>query len=1068
MTCARGSVDRFLELRQRAGRQIRKKLRGRSGKIVKRPPDELRQHLLRRGAEGQRADEFLAEASRQLNLCGPKQGEIAAYLLREALGELVKLGGGKPFDLKESAKRVVTTSRLPTDAGGSNADLERMIDELEEALGDPNEVRLENALRIVTRRKPMRGDADLLDRFMKDLEKANRGLHARIDHQKAVDLYKDSIEVVESLFGPLAPRLASIDDLLKVREPSSSDVDRLLALVGDDRHFFYFFEKVEGPGWMRALIEQPILHPPKEGGWPAGPYLFRLIDSDPNLIRNWLAARAREDLNPQQAAFLLRIAVRLKSAADLIADLADGNLDWPHVEIQVESYLSGLSAQELRERGLRRLVIESLKALLAGERGSIDQHLAARVLEVALQALALGEQRRWLQILVHRLREVAEPEDEFKLLAMRPLGELSVDSRSRSGLELIAAAVRDGAEAATEGGLAPDEVVAMLEKLEQPLRRRFTAHYMQARGDVGMMAAKSFLIAQISTISRPTPEELALLRAVFAHGDNDFGVDVREALGPAPSTPQIDQLPGGEPMPEALRRPHSWLVAVPEDERGNWLEADRLLSERFGGASVDGVMFRVGTARFAGATSPIPYEELTPLDPKDAAKKIAGWQPPPEHSFLDPSAEGLANELTELVSKESRRWLATDPRQIVASLESPRYVAAYLDGLEKSVDQLELDQVRALIEATSAIQPASENARAEGHADADVWGYAAHRGVRLIRLLNERDLLENETFELAWATTAAAVRAREPGSNSDGDPLSRAINRPWSSAIETAISLASEDGSVDPRLLELLEECLVLERPDGELGRAIIATRLPWLRHVAPQWFSENEDLLIGEQGPNGLGMLTFVIYLEWGNPQETILAEQRKRVIAALDGSAADFALRHLLHGLIWGMEGFEAVTVCEILASRPELFSEAAKWLALAIEEPSEALERAIELWRETLGQALPPEASAGWGWFAVNEHINDETWLEFTLQTAAREKVNLSEPEEIAKRAERMAPNPKVLRLLSLLLDADPKAWELEEIGAVGLRLLRLAMGSDAKRKELRERLLERGFHDATEID
>jgi hypothetical protein len=35
------------------------------------------------------------------------QGEVAAYLLREALGALLKLGGEKPFDLKQSAQRVV-------------------------------------------------------------------------------------------------------------------------------------------------------------------------------------------------------------------------------------------------------------------------------------------------------------------------------------------------------------------------------------------------------------------------------------------------------------------------------------------------------------------------------------------------------------------------------------------------------------------------------------------------------------------------------------------------------------------------------------------------------------------------------------------------------------------------------------------------------------------------------------------------------------------------------------------------------------------------------------------------
>jgi hypothetical protein len=41
------------------------------------------------------------------------QGEVVAYLLREALVALLKLGGEKPFDLKQSAQRVVTASKLP-------------------------------------------------------------------------------------------------------------------------------------------------------------------------------------------------------------------------------------------------------------------------------------------------------------------------------------------------------------------------------------------------------------------------------------------------------------------------------------------------------------------------------------------------------------------------------------------------------------------------------------------------------------------------------------------------------------------------------------------------------------------------------------------------------------------------------------------------------------------------------------------------------------------------------------------------------------------------------------------
>ena len=80
-----------------------------------------------------------------------------------------------------------------------------------------------------------------------------------------------------------------------------------------------------------------------------------------------------------------------------------------------------------------------------------------------------------------------------------------------------------------------------------------------------------------------------------------------------------------------------------------------------------------------------------------------------------------------------------------------------------------------------------------------------------------------------------------------------------------------------------------------------------------------------------------------------------------------------------------------------------------SIEIDERSEALERVVELWREALGHDLPAEAYAGWGWFADNQHLDDEIWLDLTLQTAARDGVNLAEPDRIAGRAEGMAPDP-----------------------------------------------------------
>jgi hypothetical protein len=270
-----------------------------------------------------------------------------------------------------------------------------------------------------------------------------------------------------------------------------------------------------------------------------------------------------------------------------------------------------------------------------------------------------------------------------------------------------------------------------------------------------------------------------------------------------------------------------------------------------------------------------------------------------------------------------------------------------------------------------------------------------------------------------------------------------------------------------------LETCLVLPRPAGELARAIIATRLPWLRRIASEWFRANEELLLGAAAPEGLGELTFAIYLEWGRPSAELLGDQRARIVAALDGEGAEFALRHLIHGLFWELPDYAAGDVCDLLATRPERFSEAARALALALGEddgnsPGPPPGPALALWCAALDTDLPATAYTGWGFFAHADDVDQEKWLELTLRTAAISRVDLAESDEIAERAESLAPADRVLELIGLLLAADPKAWELERIGAVGLRLLRAGFGPEAARRELRERLLERGFNEATEID
>jgi hypothetical protein len=1008
-------------------------------------------------------------AAEQLSRDGEMQGEIVAYLLREALQALIKLGGKKPFDLKRSAERVVTTSKLPREGGGSREDLLRVIGQLEQALVDPNEVRLEDAVRIISRRRPLRGDTDLLRDYLKRLGETNRGVHAQIGRQDAVRLYGRTVDVIAALFGPLMPRFAGIEELLAIDPPTAEDAARLLSRVGDDRHLLYFFERVEGPGWLGALHEEAVLRPPAEGGWPAGPYLERLADEHPALVADWLRARAAEERSENQSYFLLRIATRLGvGVSALVADLAQGELESPNVTILVENYLEGLPDSELGQDGLRRLAIESLKATLAGDRRAGDLYLAAGILNVAIRGLGL-DPGRWLPVFVHRLRELAEKESTLQLQTIRPLAELRVDSRSRSGLELMTAALRDAAVGASAAGMSAEQVESALAAVPEPLRGRVVARWLAEREDIGR--ARDLVPGWIASEERPSPEQLDLLRLVFEHDDAEFAGRVRGALGPAPSAAEVVALDDEEALPAEIRRAHNWLVAVPDAERGEWRQSDKALDQRFGAASADGVLFRVGPARFAGAESPISTVELSALAPLEAARRVGAWEEPPGRSFLDPSAEGLADALGEVVKADLAAWLRCDSGEILAALAAPRYLASYLGALEKAPDDIPEAKIGEIVGTIAVVGDRAQAARAEKAEDSGDWAYASRLGIGLIGSLASR--LPDPDFERAWDAVAAAVGERPPEAAGEGDPLTRAINRPWSVALESAFALGGRGEGADPRLLDLLETCLHLQRPAGELARAIIATRLPWLRRVAPEWFRSNEALLLGAAAPEGLGELTFAVYLEWGRPSTELLADQRARIAAALDGEGAEFALRHVIHGLFWELSGYTPADVCDLLAGRPERFSEAARSLALALGEadgdtPGPPAGPALALWRAALAAGLPAEAYSGWGTFALAEAVDQGDWLELTLHTAALPRVNLAEPDEIAERAEKAPAGDPVLELLGLLLAADPKAWELERIGAVGLRLLRSGSGSTALRAELRERLLERGFNKAAEID
>jgi hypothetical protein len=346
----------------------------------------------------------------------------------------------------------------------------------------------------------------------------------------------------------------------------------------------------------------------------------------------------------------------------------------------------------------------------------------------------------------------------------------------------------------------------------------------------------------------------------------------------------------------------------------------------------------------------------------------------------------------------------------------------------------------------------------------------ADEAIKLLARLGDVAALPNHVADRAWAQVLDATRQRDDTSpfvdDQERDPVSVAINRPSMRAIDAAFSIGQDAEHVpNEKLLSLLDELLDLDGIDGLHGRAMLAARLPYLRNVAPAWFADREERIFGDAAPGRLGPATFDLYLEWGKPYGPLLQEQRDPLITALGGERHEDATQHLLHGLLWRLPDFDASSVADILIDAgTAAVSYAGQWLGWALADSEDIdLAPVTELWRELLDRRLDAAAYRGFGWMALNDRLDEDSWLTLTHETATATAGALDEPDRIAERAARSLGDSRAAIILARLLEDDPPPWDLERIGGRGLEVLRTTTDSEAA-ADLRERLLARGFYDA----
>lgn len=577
----------------------------------------------------------------------------------------------------------------------------------------------------------------------------------------------------------------------------------------------------------------------------------------------------------------------------------------------------------------------------------------------------------------------------------------------------------------------------------------------------------------------PTPELAGLAKRLSTAADAELEQQLVGALGAPPTLEELTSAPADR-MPAPWRRPYWWLAALPATVTDGWRTAAAILTAKYG-PPPSPHQPKLAVAVRVGAPSPYSTEELQELPPVEAATRIGSWRPT-ETGSSAPTTFGLADVLRQVVHARPAPWQDA-PIEIISALRHPISIAAYLNALVQLEAPLETDAGPAL--ASAAVfaarapwppPPLLQLVHDLGPPAGTEWRAVRSSAVLLIRRLWREAHGLGDAQPAAWTRVTAAVHDRADEPHASGrDAIDGALNRPSMRALDACIALAVQQVRVGqpipPAFLDLLDETLELDGPDGLHARAVIAQRLGWLHDAAPHWFASRQERLIGSAAPDDLGQQTWDLYIAWGSHSAHLLEAFPDRYLDAL-ARQQQAALPRILTGMLWGVASWADVpqTVQRLADIDPQWVSRGAEELGHSLQtshDPPSLPVNAWRYWQAALAATLPSGAFPGFGWYAQITLLDQDDWLTMTEQTLARSGGGLDWADSVARRAAKSTHDPRALRIITALLRHPADPWDILMLVEVGHDLLVDSAGplqGHPARSALRTVLVERGDYRA----
>jgi hypothetical protein len=1011
---------------------------------------------------GRQAVEFLRSAQALVSAppAGvPRVDNVIAYCLREAMKIIPAsqdVGGGGQWRTKsrsvvDAKRRYELTRGLPgEDSDSALRDLLTCIDDM--ALTHQEEsIHQKRLIAVIVNRtgaqplasgvEPVRVYQDILTR----LDEAVHPGHREVGIEEARQLWTDCVAILRQLFLPPEVRHRELDVLAAVDSPGPYDVSKLVALLAGPNHLHYFLSKIQTPAWLDILAESTLLEPPTgQAAWPVFAAVTALKDEHGLEVAAVLMRMMEEwGSHPQQAFYLTQAGVDLGAHGREVVLCALGK----HRRLPGISNFAVLAAS----RGdPSDDFVESVAEIVLDRAGWDDTSLYPEPLLHSLVAGLTSENYATrIKLLCYKLRKV--PQDNldrqyFFFDNIDHLGDEIPPYRRRVPFYALLETLVESLKKALEW--APfDDLLQAISPLPDDIKNRVRPWLL---GTVSSVEPEDLISEVAGAISSryPTSDDLRVVdRAVIECDTNEYVNRWSDAVGTPPTVAELSAALAANEVPSSWRRVFLWSALLPPQATTAWTTAVAIMSAAYGQPSRE-TLEQSNDTELSYGHSPLSDDDMRAMQPDDAARWIAAWRPDPSQRLA--SARALGRTLQAAVKADTASWI-TAPLTTAALLRHPTYIHHYLQGLAEAepLAGAPVDDILDLIVLVRA-HPWEAITLGDNTFDFDPdWRPAEHASIDLIKAMAASDTGFGNRRDEVWAILYSEIGNHSEPSGIGGDthdPLETAINRPCTRALEAALSfLAHEyrlDSTVRPDAIELLTSILQLEDRNGAEHRAILAPRLGFLRHIAPDWVEQHRDQLFGDAAPTGLGQVTVDLAIRWGQPNRWLLESYPDTIKDAVKRNA-EHALDHYLIAMLWDIPGYSLQDSFTFLKSKGLLSTAVERLgrLLRAADTSTEPVDLAVQFWKLALAANMS-DSLAGFGWFAEIDTIATDTWTDLTLQTVTATRGRIDWAHKVAERAAAQPPTTKTLDILNQLVRGLNDDWDRQTVAQLATQTLNQA--------------------------